>query len=71
MQIIIKDWQGNEIDTAYNIESAVSVLYGDLSTHDGHARQVTCPASCYDQLQYEARINADCYGIPLDTIRII
>lgn len=71
MQIAIYDHVGNEIDIAYNVESAISVLYGDLSSHDGHARRVVCPGAVARQLRYEAAINADCFGIPVDMIESV
>jgi len=66
--ILILDADGEVIDRAGNVESAVSVLYGDLSYHDGRARKVICPAEHVSRLRYESRINADCWGIPLDSI---
>lgn len=61
------------IDRAGNVETAVSVLYGDLSDHDGRPRIIQVPIdSVFDKdaerLAYEADINADCWGIPVDTI---
>lgn len=67
--IIILDADGALIDRTSNVESAESVLYGDLASHDGRPRLVTAPAEDVDQLRYLARINADCYGLPLDRVQ--
>lgn len=58
-----------ELDRTSNIESAISVLYGDLSTHNGEARLIRCPAEYVERLQHEAELNADCYGIPVDIVK--
>lgn len=62
---------GSVIDRAANVESTVSVLYGDLSYHEGSARTILCPAEYVSRLRYEARINADCWGIPLDMVKAV
>lgn len=61
---------GKVIDRAANIESAVSVLYGDLSRHDGLPRTILCPADSVGRLEYHTDINADCFGIPLDIVKV-
>lgn len=66
----IRDCDGGVIDYASNVETVTAILYGDLSTHDGTYRAVDCPdAESAERLRYEAKINADCYGIPVDVIR--
>ena len=77
--IVITDADGEVIDAAGNVESAVSVAYGDLG--DG-ARPFTfhvpnpCPDTMHDaydvasRLRREAEINADCWGIPVDAVII-
>lgn len=68
---LIIDADGQLIDAAGNVESAESVLYGDLSYHDGRARVVRVPMGDDDalaRLRYAAEINADCFGLPLDRV---
>lgn len=69
--IAIYSSNGELIDQCGNVDSAVSVLYGDLSTHDRSARRIVCPASMAKELEYNARINADCWSIPLDTVETV
>jgi hypothetical protein len=71
--ITITEQDGTLIDRVANHETAVSVLYGDLSYHKGTPRTVTVPASPdWDAraayLENDTFINADCWGIPLDQI---
>jgi len=66
--IRIIDADGDLLDACGNTESAASVLYGDLSYHDGRARTIYAPEQYVDQLKWEAEINADCWGIPLDRV---
>ena len=66
--IAIFDHAGALIDRAGNVESAASVLYGDLSAHDGHARRIVAPREDCARLLAYASENADCYGIPLDIV---
>lgn len=61
------------VDSAANVDTLESVLYGDLSYHPGIARIVQVPMGdehdeTIERLEYLARINADCFGIPLDYI---
>ena len=62
---------GTHIDSVGNVESLDSVLYGDLSSHDGHPRIIHVPHGMDDdaaRIQYLIDINADCFGIPHDLI---
>ena len=59
------------IDTADNVETAVSILYGDMSEHDGQQRIIFASDELVSQMEYEARINADCWGIPVDVVQNI
>lgn len=67
--IKIQSSSGESIDEAGNVESAVSILYGDLSTHDGNARTIFAPAEYCQALRAAAAENADCWGIPLDIVK--
>ncbi len=62
---------GVEIDRAANIESAISVLYGDLSGHDDNARLVFAPAEFTGGLRHHAHLNADCFNIPVDHVHTL
>jgi hypothetical protein len=66
--IRIYDGSGEMIDCAGNVESAESILYGDLSQHDGTARTIYAPDADMARLAYLAGINADCFGIPVDNV---
>jgi hypothetical protein len=69
--IVMFTEQGEHIDSALDAESAASVLYGDLTYHEGHPRIIQIPHDRDDLAEAMARhaaINADCWGIPLDTI---
>lgn len=70
--ILVYRGDGTLIDAAGNRESAESVLYGDLSDHDGQPRIVQVPQEMTDlieYLQWAAETNADCFGIPEDVIQ--
>lgn len=66
--ISIYSSDGELIDRAGNVESAESVLYGDLSQHDGSARTIFAPDADIARLESLARINADCWDIPQDIV---
>ena len=66
--IVIYDRNGL-IDRARNVEGAVSVLYGDLSTHPGTPRRILCDPEHAAYLRWEAELNADCFGIPVDVVK--
>lgn len=66
--ITINTHDGALIDQAGNVESALSILYGDLSDHDGKARTIFAPPELVEALAYHASINADCFGIPIDVV---
>jgi len=68
-QITIRDHEGNLIERTDNVEYAVADLYGDLNYHDGHARTVIAPPKWVGPLTYEAEIQADCFGIPIDIVK--
>lgn len=64
----------DEIDRAGNVDTVESVLYGDLTYHSGSVRIVWVPEG--DEFDYPAaqietlaRINADCWNIPLDIVK--
>lgn len=66
--IRIYDAQGAMIDCAGNVESVESVLFGDLSVHDGEPRTIYAPDDLIPRLEHLAAINADCWGIPKDVV---
>ena len=68
--IAIYSSAGELIDRAGNVESAESILYGDLSAHDGHARVIFAPPQDVGRLESLARINADCWDIPVDSVHL-
>lgn len=67
--IAIYSQDGELIDRAGNVESAESVLYGDMSDHDGSPRTIYAPENDIQRLEYLAKINADCWNIPLDIVK--
>lgn len=61
------------VDACDTIDCLDSILYGDLSYHPGMARIVQIPLGddgdvLAERVDYLARINADCWGIPMDRI---
>ena len=61
------------VDACDDTDTLGSILYGDLSYHEGTPRIIQIPLGdegdeAAEQASYLARINADCFGIPLDTI---
>ena len=66
--IRMEEYDGTLIDQAGNVESAVSVLYGDLSDHQGQARKIFAPSQYVGLLRTEANNNADCWNIPIDEV---
>ena len=69
--ILIFTSAGIEIDRAGNVESAVSVLYGDMSTHDGQPRQIFAPPTEAKRLRKHAALNSDCYQLPIDAVHTL
>ena len=76
--IVITDAKGERVDAAGNVESAVSVAYGDLDGARPFTFHVPNPYpdamhdayDVADRLRLEAEINADCWGIPVDAVII-
>lgn len=71
--IVITERDGTVIDRTATVDSAFSVLYGDLSTHSGASRRIVVPRGpdwdfVADVMQIEAELNADAFGIPTDII---
>jgi len=73
--IYIYDQEGELIDwTEHSVDSALSVLYGDLSMHEGGPRTVILTGDLAESrpiINYmvrESEINSDCWGIPADNI---
>lgn len=66
--IRIETASGDWVDSAGNVETATSLLYGDLSEHDGEPRTIYAPAALCRVLESEARVNADCWDIPVDHV---
>ena len=71
--IVIFTEDSEYVDSAANVGSAESVLYGDMSYYT-IPRIIQIPISMEDvitEMQYLIDINSDCYGIEPDRIELV